>query len=372
MERPETRSDPDLAGVWLIVALLGSMATGARVEAQSPPPIAFGSSVNLVGQATSEDAIRAEIVGSLDLFTDVDLGFAALHVYVEGNTSPRGGGVSSEAPFANTDAGSALDEEGTGRVQISELRFAWPLDRRVRLHVGLMDLTGFLDVSRIANDENLFFLGQPFVNNPTILFPDYTLATTLVADIPSVPSGRIALVVSSSHGLADNPGASYGELFDLDAPGKGVFVGGRVRWQGPRWSGSIGGWASTAERTADLSARSLPAKGVFSVFAVESGVHSVDARVGLSHGTAGAEPFFGLTYLTSIGANALGVGVARTPALPSFVDRDSGHAEAFVRRSVMGVAYLTASLQWLDDRLLPQGVVDRGVWIFGFRLSATL
>ena len=105
-----------------------------------------------------------------------------------------------------------------------------------------MDLTGFLDVSRIANDENLFFLGMPFVNNPAIAFPDYVLGTTVDVSIPRLPRSRIALALSSSHGLADNPEASYGELVDLGAARKGVFVAGRARWDGEVWRAAIGGW----------------------------------------------------------------------------------------------------------------------------------
>lgn len=297
------------------------------------------------------------------------MGRLTLHVYVESNTSPRTNAVSSRLPFANMDAGTALGADGDGRVQISELRLAWPLRERAVLHAGLMDLTGFLDVSRISNDENLFFLGQPFVNNPTIVFPDYTMAATLVLDLHGVPNGRIALAVSSSHGLADNPSVSYGELFDLDAPGKGVFTAGRFRWEAERWSGSIGGWTSTGDRIADLAPDPLPTRGLFSVLGISSGAHSLGGRVGIADGDAGTEPFFGLTYLGSIGANALGLGIARTPGLPSFLDRDAEHAEAFVRRSVKSVVYLTSSVQWLSAELLP-GTAVEGVWIFGFRLSA--
>ncbi|NNF11927.1 MAG: hypothetical protein HKN72_01810 [Gemmatimonadetes bacterium] len=357
----------------LLPALVALAMTFAPSAAQTRPAgVDFRSSVNLVGQATGEDNVRSEFVGSLDLFADLRLGTVTVHAYVEANTTPRGGGVSSRVPFANMDAGSALGSDGRGRVQISEFRLAWDAGRRVVLHAGLMDLTGFLDVSRIANDENLFFLGQPFVNNPTIIFPDYTLGATAQVGIPQMPSGHLALSVASSHGLADNPGASYGELVRLDAPDKGVFFAGRLRWAADTWAGSIGGWATTSDKSAGVSGRRLPTRGLYSVLGISSGVHSLNGRLGLASGEAGTEPFVGLTYLGTVGANALGVGIARTPGLPSFVDHQAEHVETFLRRSIRDIVYLTASVQWLSEELLPEGTASEGVWIFGFRLSAAL
>lgn len=357
----------------LLTALVALATASAPSLAQTRPAgVDFQSSVNLVGQTTGEDNVRSEFVGSLDLFADIRLKAVTVHAYVEANTTPRGGGISSRIPFANMDAGSALGGDGRGRVQLSELRLAWDAGRRVVLHAGLMDLTGFLDVSRIANDENLFFLGQPFVNNPTIIFPDYTLGATAEVGIPQMPDGRLALSVSSSHGLADNPGASYGDLFRLDAPDKGVFVAGRLRWATATWAGSLGGWATTSDKSADVSRRPLPTRGLYSVLGLTSGVHSFNGRLGLASGEVGTEPFVGLTYLGTVGANALGVGIARTPGLPSFVDRQAEHAETFLRRSIREVVYLTTSVQWLSEELLPEGSASEGVWVFGFRLSAAL
>lgn len=356
----------------LPVVVAPMVFVGTSLHAQVPSPVRFEAAANLVGQATGEDEIRSEVVGSLDLFTDVRVGPISVHVYVEGNTSPRSGGVSQGVPFANMDAGTALGADGDGRIQLSELRIAWPLHPRATVHAGLMDLTGFVDVSRISNDENLFFLGQPFVNNPTIIFPDYTVGAALLLGLPQVPRGQIALTVASSHGLADNPRASYGELFDLDAPGKGTFVAGRFRWEAEGWEGSVGAWTSSADRSSDIGAAPLPTHGLYSVLGISSGVHSLNGRIGLALGDDGSEPFLGITYLGSVGANALGVGLSKTPALPSFVGRTAQHAEAFLRRSIRDLVYLTSSVQHLSPDYFPDGLVSGGIWIFGFRLSAAL
>ena len=354
-----------------VLAGLVFAASAAPLHAQTPP-VEVQASANVVGQATSEDDIRSEVVGSLDVFTNLRLGAVSVHAYVEANTTPRAAGVSSRIPFANMDAGSALGADGGGRVQLSEFRLAWDAGRWLTFHAGLMDLTGYLDVSRIANDENLFFLGQPFVNNPTIVFPDYTLGAAVVATLPQLPRGSLAVTASSSHGIADNPSTSYGDLFHLRAPGKGVFLASRLQWEADGWLGSIGGWTTDSEKSAGASPRPLPTRGLYTVLGLTAGVHWLNGRLGVASGSKGTEAFVGLTYLGTVGANALGVGVARTPGLPSFVDRQSEHAEAFLRRSIRDVVYLTSSVQWLSEELLESRSSSEGIWIFGFRLSAAL
>lgn len=66
--------------------------------------------------------MRPELTGSADLFIDLRLGRALLHVYAEAATTRRAGGVSRLVPEANTDAGTALDGAGGGRIQLSEVR----------------------------------------------------------------------------------------------------------------------------------------------------------------------------------------------------------------------------------------------------------
>lgn len=91
----------------------------------------------------------------------------------------------------NGDAGSALNGNGDGRLQISELRYALPVRDFGTLSFGLLDPTAFLDTtshanptagpdfSGIANDETTQFLGNSFVNNPVVEFPDYTLGAAI-------------------------------------------------------------------------------------------------------------------------------------------------------------------------------------------------
>ncbi|MBA1333320.1 hypothetical protein QQ73_20495, partial [Candidatus Endoriftia persephone str. Guaymas] len=81
------------------------------------------------------------------------------------------------------------------------------------LVAGLIDASSFLDASEVANDETAQFLGAGFVNNPTIEFPDYSLGAVWHYDA-TVDHPGLTLLLSSSHGLADNDG-KYDQLFDL-------------------------------------------------------------------------------------------------------------------------------------------------------------
>lgn len=191
----------------LVPGLLGVAATPAAAQES---PVSVSGGVTAVAQTVDDDRVRSEVVSSVDLFLGFALGGRVrLETYVEANTTPFRGGVSTLVGEANTDAGTALNRRRQGRVQLSEVRLVIPLGGGLNAHGGLLDATGFLDVSRIANDENLFFLGVPLVNNPTIEFPDYALGVALEGSLPRTESVKVGAVLSSSHGLADNPAVSY-------------------------------------------------------------------------------------------------------------------------------------------------------------------
>jgi len=349
-------------------ALLVSASTlGAQVGS---PEVSGGATI--VGQATSDSRARPEIVASFDLFVEVPLGRGRLVTYAEANTTPRLNGVSRLVGEANTDAGTALNRRRRGRVQLSEVRLVWPLASDFRAHGGLLDATGFLDVSRIANDENLFFLGVPFVNNPTIEFPDYALGVAMEGAISGPLRG--AFTITSTHGLADNPNVSYSQLLDLNGDGKGVFAGGALRWVGPAGRVSVGTWVrSAAVPRLDGAGPDEVNSGAFAVVGRTRGQHSLSFRTGIASGAVSAvRGFTGLTYLWARRPDAIGVGLGRSfssNAVPDLVDVT--HGEVFVRRRLFREVFVTVSGQ----RIINAGfdasssVVSRKLWVGGFRLS---
>lgn len=360
-----------------VVVMLLALAFADESWAEPPRQhsVQVSSTVNVVAQGASGRVAQDEISGSADLFVDIPVGPLSLHVYLEASSTPREGGVFARLPAANTDAGTALGPDNRGRLQLSELRLGWNTGRGTGVHIGLMDLTGFLDVSRIANDENLFFLGAPFVNNPTIDFPDYVLGASIDARAPWSPKVTIAAAVSSSHGLADNPDRSYGELLELGAPNKGAFFASRVRWVGERWRGAVGGWSDSSARSVeDPDGEDHGSRGMFSVLGWASGVHAMNLRLGVAEGSStGFTSFSGLTYLGQWRQNALGLGIARSGTPSAAAGGSLRQAEAFLRRHLLAVAFVTASLQWLSNYTVvgenrPGG---QGVFVAGVRLSAS-
>jgi len=67
-------------------------------------------------QTTKDRRIDPEITASADLVVTYSRTSGAWRLYIEGNSTPRSGGVSSQLPEANTDTGSALDRDRRGRV----------------------------------------------------------------------------------------------------------------------------------------------------------------------------------------------------------------------------------------------------------------
>lgn len=351
-----------------LAALLGTAAVSAAQES----PVSVSGGVTAVAQTVDDDRLRSEVVSSVDLFLGFALGGRVrLETYMEANTTPLRDGVSSLVGEANADAGTALDRRRRGRVQLSEVRLVIPLGGGLNAHGGLLDATGFLDVSRIQNDENLFFLGVPFVNNPTIEFPDYALGVALEGPLPRTESVRVGAVLSSSHGLADNSAVSYAQLLSVSEPDKGVFAGLTTRWVGNGRRLSIGSWVNTAPHDRLDGAPGTEWNwGVFSVAGWFRGAHSLSGRVGLANGDVSmARLFTGLTYLWARQPDVAGVGVGRSAT--STDAPDVAHAEVFVRRRLVGDVFITGSLQRIHNSGFDESgqAIDPRLWIGGLRLS---
>lgn len=199
---------------------------------------------NLVGtyQAASDNRIQNEGLLAFNLLAILRRGAGKWSAYIQGDTSPRTDGVSSTLVEANANAGTALDRDGKGRLQVSELIYTHFFGED-RISLGLIDPACSLDASEVANDESTQFLSSTFVNNPTIAFPDYALGAC--ASFASDNRPGVNLVLTSSNGLADNPDRSYSELVDVGASGKGVFFGSELFWRDAEAIWRVGMWTST-------------------------------------------------------------------------------------------------------------------------------
>ena len=195
-------------GSLLLLALLPFTALSlCAQEIDADNKIAWAGGVTAVYQLADDDRVDPELTASADLFITIPRTAGEWLVYIEASTSPAKNDVSSVYPTANADAGSVLNEDGDGGIQISELNYTFRLNEDRSLMVGLINPSAWLDRSRIANDENQHYLNGSFKNNATIDFPDYTFGG--VFRWPGSKSRpEIALVISSSDGKADVPDRS--------------------------------------------------------------------------------------------------------------------------------------------------------------------
>jgi hypothetical protein len=312
-------------------------------------PIAVEGGFTAVLQAAGDSQIDSELTTSFDLVTTLPRGNGKWVIYVEGNSSPRDNGVSSQLAEANADAGSALDRDGNGRLQVSELHYFSPWADGL-LVSGLVDVTTTLDSSEVANDETGQFLSAPLVNNPTIEFPDYSLG--VVYNRETGEDRGYSLALTSSHGLADNPHASYAQLVDISAEGKGVFAAVEGQWPLAAAKLHTGVWLNSADHSRlDGSAGTAANYGLYLVIDGHMADSQWNLRAGLANEqVARASRFLAAAVQRPLARATLGLGLAYTglsPQDPSPQQDDSWQAEAYLRFDPRPHLSLTPAVQWL-------------------------
>ena len=233
-------------------------------------------------QISNDNRLHDEALFSLDLLAHRNLGEGQITLYAEAVSTPQANGIAASIIEANGDAGTALDGEGRGRFQVSEFHYTC-VQRQNCFTLGLLDPSAFADLSAVANNEASQFLNQNFINNPTIAFPDYTLGLVWHRDYrPGQPG--YTLLLSSSHGLADNPDRSYSELLDVSAPGKGVFSLLETYMMFSTRQFRVGAWYSSADHPRlDSGVTDVHDYGIYSTFDIENGDTQWNLRLGAAN-----------------------------------------------------------------------------------------
>jgi hypothetical protein len=335
-----------------IIAALGALCV---------PGLALGdwNSLHAEGGITAvhqrqTNGARQDTNASADLFVFLPVRSGEWTLYLEGATTTSSDSLFVLFPESNADAGTAADDQGGSRIQISELSYRWAIDERHELTLGEIDPSAHLDRSRIANDENAHFLGTSFVNNPTIEFPDYSLGLMYrINRTPTTP--EITAILSSSDGLADNPGRSYQELINVADAGKGVFAGLGARWAIRDTRVGLGGWYRSDDHPKlNDSDSSMHNYGVYGIYGWQAGNHGVNFRVGAARAAvSAAEVFVGAAYegVTRFGAVGLGAGkIYKSAQLTDPNTDDTLHVEAFFRVPLFSTgSHMTAALQYLEN-----------------------
>jgi hypothetical protein len=327
----------------------------------------------VTAQSASDARIHDELLTSFDLVAEIPNGPGQWIAYVEGNLSPRLNGVSSVLGEVNGDAGTALDGDGKGRLQVSVLHYSREFGEN-SMTIGLLNPACVLDSSDVANDETSQFLSHSFVNNPTIAFPGYTLGTCVHFEQGKTGPG-FNLLITGSHGLADNPNASYSELVDLGAEGKGVFLGGELYLETARSMWRLGVWKSTADAAyLDGSGNIGHNYGAYLTTDHRIGDSIINVRLGMANDEVSeAASFASVALETPLTGHIFGIGVAQTGVsdkLGNGTD-DTRQAEAYLRFRVNEDILVTPSVQWIENSGFDNtgANYDKRITVYGARAT---
>lgn len=367
----------------LVVAMLaGSFSAGVLADEpqvrhgviqEQKSGIEVQAGATFTFQTSNDSRLEDEGLLSVDLTAEVPMGPGKLLTYVEGNISPREGGVSSLVEEVNGDAGSALDGQGKGRLQVSEIHYTQRIGQNI-LTVGLLDPDCRLDNSEIANDETSQFLGNAFVNNPTIAFPDYTLGGCMHVHQGLAPYG-LNLLVTGSHGMADNPGRSYSELVDVGAKGKGVFAGVELYRQTAYGIWRLGFWQNTADNDyVDGSGQVDDNSGIYLSGDYIRDNYGLNFRLGIANeDVSEATSFASMAFEKHLGDATLGIAAGYTGVSDEVVNTkgDITQSEVYYRFGLSNALALTPSVQWLKNSGFDtsDSPVDNELVVYSLRIS---
>ena len=324
-------------------------------------------------QTTNKSAVGNETAGSADLLVQRQSGAGTWLAHIEASSTPKLTGVSAFLPEANADVGTALDKDSEGRIQASELYYSHSFTEDRTLSLGLIDVSGFFEQSRIASDETTQFLGAFFVGNPTIEFPDYTQGIVYEAGLSEGVVLRAAL--ASSEGLADNPERSYSQLLTVE-DGEGVFAIASASRESNHWLLRAGIWLNTADdQTLEITQESENSYGAFMLAGFQQGRHSANIRLGLANPDVSmGAAFTSVAYRYQLGRYTAGAGLGRTflsAKEPATELDDSNQYELFLRYSASKNFFLTADLQRIENSNFGIAPDNRNqhATIYGVRLT---
>lgn len=336
-----------------ITCLLVAVATTTGGTA-SASGTNWEAGVTTVIQDADDSRVDSELTASMDLAFTRTGSRGEWLLYIEASSAPDSDGVSAVYPTANADAGSVLNRDGDGGVQVSEFNYTFDLNDERRLMVGLVNPSAWLDRSNITNDENTHFINGSFKNNATIEFPDYTIGA--IMRWPGSAAGpEITLVVASSDGIADLPDRSYQDLLNLSSDQRGAFLGAGARWLGEQTSLRLGAWLRSDDHEVAGSPNEFEMNyGIYAVAGWEFGDDAVSLRVGMANEAVSvATRFAAVAYERRTPIGLFGLGLARTRIANNFRQADLDDvtsAEVFLRLPIgLSGAQITPSIQHVEN-----------------------
>ena len=256
-----------------------------------------------------------------------------------------------------------MDEDGDGRVQLSQLNYTVET-KRLAYAAGYLDPTCYLDQSNVVGDESQLFLADPFVNNLSVAYPDYTLGGAL--HLHKKDGLEATFFLSSSNGLGDNDRTSYSNLVDVTDSGKGIFAAAEFIFDASAVY-RLGVWTNTRdfEELEDPSGKES-AYGVYAAAEDDSSPLVWSVRAGAANPEVSE-----ITAFAAVAAEApwrnhrAGIGVSY---LRASGDLDANSSNALFVEALLHLQFgdhlrLTPLLQWTRN----DSFTSRDAFIIGLR-----
>jgi hypothetical protein len=316
-----------------------------------------------VTQASDDSDADPDLTGSFDSVGHFRQGPGFWMAQVEGSSGQNSGRVSGQFPLSNGDAATAVDEDGDGRLQLSQFNYTVETGE-FAYAFGYLDPTCYLDQSNIMGDESLLFLAEPFVNNLSVSYPDYTLGGGIHFHRDS--GVEATLFLSGSNGLGDNDSASYSNLLDVTDSGKGVFAAAEILL-GTAVAYRLGIWTNTRDfEQLDDPGDDGSAYGVYAAAERDSDELGWNVRIGASNPEVSEISAFAAVALQAPWrGRTVGLGVSYLRASGDLDSKSSNSifAEALLHLDFGDNLRLTPLLQWTRN----DSFTARDAFIVGLR-----
>ena len=356
-----------------MILLSFSSVNMANANAQN---LDYDGNLTAIYQQANTALLKTETTFSADLNLQYQINSARFFMHLEAASSPQKGGVAQVLAQSNADSGSALNAHNEGRAQLSEIYVDFQATPKTKITAGLIDATAFLDSGLISNDENTQFIATTLVNNPIIDFPDYALGVVLEHTLSSHLFGR--LLVSSSHGLADNPARDYSQAFEIGSDQKGLFLDTEVSYQAQALQLSSGIWMHTAPHEALNNPQNNDLKnyGAYLNAYHAFGKHALETRLSYANPeVSSGEAFWSLAYKYQNPKWIFGAGYSLIKTSNKVVDQryqsNPQLVELYVSYPMFKYWNLTPSVQYFENAVYNQDnwQLPNAIWTTNLRLS---
>lgn len=281
------------------------------------------------------------------------------------NLLPRRRGSDVALPALKPVPGNPLTGRGKPGSRLSKVRITWQ-KASAGYTFGLLDSSSFIDTIAAEDDHSAQFYAPLLSSNPTIQFPDDALGGGFFwqgkANLPNV-----YLALTSSHGMGDNPTASYGELISVTDEGKGIFASAELEWRG-RTTYHLGAWTNTASNPR-LS--KFGTKANYGLYGTAYGNHNRTrwrVRAGLANRQVSAAAWFlSAAVNQDLGLVTAGMGTAVTGASSELGSGTTNTwvSELYLIHDFNGSVYISPHLQYQRNPGFDAtgNAVSRGEWI---------